>query len=74
MRLYGLRAVFYFLIMIVVLVVSVLTMPQKALAQTSQPNIIFVLVDDMDADTINIILTKLMSGLSLNTFKICLVC
>jgi N-acetylglucosamine-6-sulfatase len=74
MRLYGLRAVFYFLIMIVVLVFSVLTMPQKALAQTSQPNIIFVLVDDMDADTINIILTKLMSGLSLNTFKICLVC
>jgi N-acetylglucosamine-6-sulfatase len=74
MRTYGLRAVFYVLIMIVVLVVSVLPMPQKALAQTSQPNIIFVLVDDMDADTINIFLTKLMSGLSLNTFKICLAC
>jgi len=55
MRTYRLRSVFYVLIMISVLVVSVLVLaPQKALVQTNKPNIIFVLVDDMDAATINI--------------------
>lgn len=40
--------------MVGVLVVNVLlSAPQKALAQTSKPNIVFVLVDDMDADTID---------------------
>ncbi|MEH2178285.1 sulfatase-like hydrolase/transferase [Nostoc sp.] len=40
--------------MIGVLVVNVLlSAPQKAFTQTSKPNIVFVLVDDMDADTIN---------------------
>ncbi|MDZ7961263.1 MAG: sulfatase [Aulosira sp. DedQUE10] len=54
MKTSSLRAKFFVLIMIGVLVVTVLlSAPQKALAQTNKPNIIFVLVDDMDADTIN---------------------
>ncbi|MEH1916494.1 sulfatase family protein [Nostoc sp.] len=48
------RTKFFVLIMIGVLVINVLlAAPQKAFAQTNKPNIIFVLVDDMDADTIN---------------------
>ncbi|MEH2072476.1 MAG: sulfatase [Nostoc sp.] len=54
MKTSSLRTKFFVLIMICVLVVNVLlSAPQKAFAQTSKPNIVFVLVDDMDADTIN---------------------
>nr|WP_322681677.1 sulfatase [Nostoc sp. DedQUE03]MDZ7977172.1 sulfatase [Nostoc sp. DedQUE03]MDZ8044026.1 sulfatase [Nostoc sp. DedQUE02] len=55
MKTSSLRTKFFALMMIGVLVVNVLlSAPQKAFAQTSKPNIVFVLVDDMDADTINI--------------------
>ncbi len=48
------RTKFFVLIMLGVLVVNVLiSATQKALAQTSKPNIVFVLVDDMDTYTIN---------------------
>ncbi|MBH8577431.1 sulfatase-like hydrolase/transferase [Nostocaceae cyanobacterium CENA369] len=54
MKTSSLRTRFFALMMIGVLVVNVLlSAPQKAFAQTSKPNIVFVLVDDMDADTIN---------------------
>ena len=54
MKTSSLRTKFFVLITIGVLVVNVLlSAPQKAFAQTSKPNIVFVLVDDMDADTIN---------------------
>ncbi|GAX46232.1 hypothetical protein NIES4075_72530 [Tolypothrix sp. NIES-4075] len=50
----SLRAKIFVLITIGILVVNVLvSAPQKALAQTSKPNILFILMDDMDADTIN---------------------
>ncbi|MEH2074539.1 MAG: sulfatase [Nostoc sp.] len=40
--------------MIAVLVINVLlAAPQQAFAQTRKPNIVFILVDDMDADTID---------------------
>ena len=55
MKTSSLRTKFLALIMVGVLVFNVLlSAPQKAFAQTSKPNIVFVLVDDMDADTINI--------------------
>ena len=59
MRTSRFRSVFFVLLMLSALVVSVLVIaPQKALVQTlvqkSQPNIVFVLVDDMDAATINV--------------------
>lgn len=54
MKKFNLRSKFFVLITLGVLVVDVLlSAPQKALVQTSKPNILFVLVDDMDADTIN---------------------
>ncbi|RCJ21431.1 hypothetical protein A6770_30330 [Nostoc minutum NIES-26] len=54
MKTSSLRTKFFVLIMIGVLLVGELLLaPQAALAQTSKPNILFVLVDDMDADTIN---------------------
>jgi N-acetylglucosamine-6-sulfatase len=50
----SLRKKFFALIMSAVVVVNViLATPQKAFAQASKPNIVFILVDDMDADTIN---------------------
>jgi N-acetylglucosamine-6-sulfatase len=54
MKLSNLRAKVFALITIGVLVVNVLlSAPQNALAQTSKPNILFILVDDMDAATID---------------------
>jgi N-acetylglucosamine-6-sulfatase len=49
-----LRATFFALVAIAVLIINMLlAAPQKAFDQTSKPNIVFVLVDDMDADTID---------------------
>ncbi|MGV0102529.1 sulfatase [Nostoc sp. DSM 114160] len=54
MKTFNLRIKFFALIMLGVLVFNVfLLAPQKAFTETSKPNIVFVLVDDMDADTIN---------------------
>ncbi|MEH1814066.1 MAG: sulfatase [Nostoc sp.] len=54
MKTSSLRTKFFVLITIGILVVNVLlSAPQKAFTQTSKPNILFVLVDDMDAYTIN---------------------
>jgi N-acetylglucosamine-6-sulfatase len=53
MKISSLRAKLFALIAIGVLVVILLAAPQQPLAQARKPNIVFVLVDDMDAATID---------------------
>jgi N-acetylglucosamine-6-sulfatase len=54
MKTSSLRTKFFALIMIAVLVINMLlAAPQQAFAQTRKPNIVFILVDDMDAATID---------------------